>query len=206
MTIYFRQIFIQRKTWSGRTNRCLTGHPRKEGNTGFYYARNHKRNQPINMIQTIMKSTLARCDRQQRKKGAKINAYVQKFDDQTMFWEDFWKSANRSHAFQTCHLSDYLEALNSGNNAELFGASSSSSNRNNNMPPSQQLHYCCMDPYYYPVGHVGRNAGMMTIGPHNKNPITYHANYCKGKDQKILKLVHSRSDHYGWNESRILRQ
>ena len=51
---------------------------------------------------------------------------------------------------------------------------------------------CCLDPFYYPTGRMPR-----------ENMITFHANFCRGKDAKVDKLQHARKDGYGWDPARI---
>lgn len=103
------------------------------------------------------------------------------FDDQRLFWEELWKiRTNFSH----CEYKEYLDPSNV------------------NLEESQgdfRFHFCCMDPYYYPIGQHDPSTG-----PLNKDPITYHANYVWGYEAKVQKLVDSRWDHYGWDESRFI--
>ena len=41
-------------------------------------------------------------------------------------------------------------------------------------------------------------------GPINQDPTTYHANRVLSYKMKVQKLIFSRRDHHGWNESRFL--
>ena len=61
------------------------------------------------------------------------------------------------------------------------------------------FNYCCLDPYYYPTGKHDPSEG-----PINQDPITYHANWVLSYKIKVQKLIFSRRDHHGWNESRFL--
>jgi hypothetical protein len=106
-----------------------------------------------------------------------------RIDDQALFWLEFWK-VNKTYyetnkTFHHCRVPEYLEP------STYSDASSKDASFN----------YCCLDPYNYPVGNPKTS--------HSINPVTYHANFCIGKDSKINKLRNSRSDGYGWNASRI---
>lgn len=156
-------------------DQCLHGNPRKEANTGFYYF-----NYESNIYQSIADATLERCQDPKNKK-----------DDQSTFWEEFWKverklkGAKDSHSFQHCALPEYEnpdlvpEVQNAAGNKNIF-------------------RYCCIDPYYYPIGDHSKRKG-----PSNRDPITYHANYAKTYGKKVEKLVYARSDKYGWDMSRF---
>lgn len=61
-----------------------------------------------------------------------------------------------------------------------------------NAPSNATASLCCLDPYYYPTGRM----------PH-EHMVTFHANYCRGKDAKVAKLQNARKDGYGWDPSRI---
>ena len=61
------------------------------------------------------------------------------------------------------------------------------------------FHYCCLDPYFYPTGKHDPSEG-----PINQDPIMYHANWDLSYKMKVQKLIFSRRDHHGWNESRFL--
>ena len=62
------------------------------------------------------------------------------------------------------------------------------------------FNYCCLDLYFYPTGK--HNPSEVTI---NQDPILrilpigfYRT------EMKVQKLIFSRRDHHGWNESRFL--
>ncbi|VEU38807.1 unnamed protein product [Pseudo-nitzschia multistriata] len=167
--------------WAPLEDQCLKGNPRKEANTGFYYF-NHK----SEIYRNIAESMLEVCVRPENK-----------IDDQSLFWKEFWKAEKRitsrnqtegsDASFHHCDLSEYVNPWSQQNN---FSKTSGSNKR--------IFQYCCLDPYFYPIGkHNARD------GPSNKNPVTYHANYASKYGRKVEKLVHARSDGYGWDMSRF---
>lgn len=110
-----------------------------------------------------------------------------KLDDQALFWREFWKKeSDTTTTFDHCQYDEYLEPTKR-NNLESAQQSGSS------------FGVCCMDPYYYPTGDHAK-----ITGPHNKDPVTYHANQAHGYEKKIKKLIDSRWDHYGWDSSRTI--
>jgi len=169
-----------------RRDECLEGLPREEGNTGFYYV-----NGKSAVIKTIFENTIDRCQHITDKGRGRRRS-----DDQQLFWQELWRvknhgiitnaendSAANNVTFHHCNLEDYLNAT-----------TTTTITRKTN--DNDFFSFCCMDPYYYPVG-MGKK-------PANSNPVSFHANHCYGKEEKIKKLLNSRSDHYGWNESRII--
>ncbi len=118
----------------------------------------------------MVQSTITRCEEPENKEN-----------DQTLFWQEFWKhkkhlensGAYYHHCGNDDAISKFLEARE----------------------PDLSFTYCCMDPYYYPVGQLGR--------PFNKDPVSYHANYLVGYDAKVKRLGQARPDGYGWNITRF---
>jgi hypothetical protein len=119
-----------------------------------------------------------------------VNATLEKcsepsnrIDDQTLFWKQFWKfnktSYKKGEIFHHCDVDEYVDPFT------------------HNMRASNEavFNFCCLDPYHYPVGRLDP--------PRSNDPITYHANFVSGKEGKVNKLRNSRSDGYGYNESRI---
>ncbi len=119
-------------------------------------------------------------------------------DDQSLFWRE-WRS--REHLQGTRFNFDHCDAAEYGavtaaagssqwNGTSLHGAMA----RRRNSADSARA--CCLDSYYYPVG--------QGIHPANSDPVTYHANWVVGKQAKIVKLIHSRTDNFGYNVSRVV--
>jgi len=146
----------------------MRGSPDKESNTGFYYI---KHNSPI--YESIVDKTLERC-------GEPDN----EIDDQTLFWQEFWKVENsRKGEFHHCKFDEYQDPTAV---AETKGSANAT------------FHWCCMDPYYYPIGKHDRRGG-----PSNRDPVTYHANFASSYGRKVQKLIFVRKDGYGWQKSRF---
>ena len=148
-----------------REHKCMMGTPDKEHNTGFYYIRHG-----TEVYKRVVESTLERCHRPENR-----------IDDQTLFWEEFWKlkkKLNGSVKYQHCGYDDAILHLGDGGET------------------SSTFRWCCMDPYYYSIG--------KTIKKPNRDPITYHANYARGYAEKVKKLQSIRPDTYGWNQTRFI--
>jgi len=147
-----------------RKDRCIQGQPRKESNTGFYYISHGNE-----VYKRVLEATLEKCQGE----GNVI-------DDQTLFWESFWKLKNEIEGskkgnFHHCGSEEY-------DNPDVFLTKAS-------------FMWCCVDPYYYPIG----------SGLNNRDPVTYHANWVGGRgyDGKVEKLSNIRPDKHGWNQSRF---
>jgi len=106
-----------------------------------------------------------------------------RIDDQSLFWQEFWRvnktSYQEGEIFHHCDVDEYVNPFT------------------HNLRASHEavFNFCCLDPYHYPVGRPDP--------PSNNDPITYHANFVAGKTRKVIKLRRSRSDGYGFNQSRI---
>lgn len=106
-----------------------------------------------------------------------------KSDDQTLFWLSYWdekeelgENANFHHCGSkegNIDISDLLDEAKSGLSFDI----------------------CCMDPYYYPVGRGGK--------PLNDDPVTYHANFVRGYENKVDLLKNARDDKHGWDVTRF---
>jgi hypothetical protein len=95
-----------------------------------------------------------------------------KLDDQTLFWRALHRVEKGS--WQHCQV-----------NASAPSAISLPRKDGGNVS------LCCLDPFYYPVG-MGSAADPNDL-------ISFHANYVRGKEKKILKLINARpKDHLGW--------
>lgn len=104
-----------------------------------------------------------------------------RLDDQTLFWQEVWKHhLDDNTAMHHCKLDEY----------------ESPSTVNLEASKDVDFSFCCLDPHYYPIGFADP--------PYNNDSITFHANYAKGKEGKIQKLLRSRSDQYGWNTTRLV--
>jgi hypothetical protein len=134
-------------------------------------------NRKSNVLKEIYEATLQSC-----------NDPDNELDAQTLFWQTFWQKddSKKTTTFHHCHHDEYLKPIKT---KKLESEQQSGSS----------FRVCCMDPYYYPTGDHAN-----IVGPHNKDPITYHANYVSGYQDKIEKLINSREDHYGWNASRTI--
>ena len=172
-----------------REHRCMKGKPPKENNTGFYFIRHGN-----DVYKRVVKSTLDRCQNPKNE-----------IDDQTLFWEEFWK------------VKKHLESKGDGQNpSELTtyhhcGLEYDATKEGTN----STFHWCCIDPFYYPVGKDGkedlkkskdkkkRRKPAYLLGPFNKNPVTYHANHARNYAEKVKKLIRARSDKHGWDKSRF---
>jgi hypothetical protein len=148
-------------------DKCLQGIPRSEANTGFYYL---KKNSSV--LKKVVNTTLDRCEDPKNK-----------IDDQSLFWEEFWKY-NETHTTEKFHHCNVMEYVDPSNKHGSTDASS--------------FNFCCLDPYYYPVGRPSI--------PKNKDPVSYHANYVSGHLNKVNKIRNSRADNFGWNDTRITPQ
>jgi hypothetical protein len=166
-----------------RTDECLLGKPRKEANTGFYYFKSQSE-----VYKTIAQATLDRCDLKNNK-----------LDDQSLFWQEFWNYQKEKKKQQT---QNNTTTIGDGSANIDFHHCGLEYDNNNNDPTAvvstNVFNYCCLDPYYYPIGKHGHRQG-----PPNKDPITYHANYAQQYGRKVEKLMYSRKDHYGWDQSRF---
>jgi hypothetical protein len=168
-----------------RTDECLLGKPRKEANTGFYYFKSQS-----DVYKTIAQATLDRCDLKNNK-----------LDDQSLFWQEFWKYQKEKKQ-QNQNTNTNTTIIGDGSNIDFHHCGLEYDNNNNDPTASTSntnvFNYCCLDPYYYPIGKHGHRQG-----PPNKDPITYHANYAQQYGRKVEKLMYSRKDHYGWDQSRF---
>jgi hypothetical protein len=166
------------------TDRCLHGNPRNEGNTGFYFF-----NRKSELLNEIFQNTLRRCEEPENK-----------LDDQELFWKELWK-INKSSPDGTFHHCDHSEHIDpSSVDLKRKKKKRKKKQRRRNVSQHAAFNYCCLDPYFYPTGKHD------SIGPINQDPITYHANWALSYEIKVQKLVSSRWDRHGWNESRYLHK
>jgi hypothetical protein len=163
------------------TARCLHGKPRNEGNTGFYFF-----NRKSELLNEMFQNTLRRCEEPKNK-----------LDDQKLFWEELWK-INKSSPDGTFHHCDHTEHLDPST-VDLKRKKKKKKQRRRIVSQHAAFNYCCLDPYFYPTGKHDPSEG-----PINQDPITYHANWALSYEMKVQKLVFSRWDRHGWNESRFL--
>jgi hypothetical protein len=104
-----------------------------------------------------------------------------KLDDQYLFW---WRLKKRP--MRVCHpknrwaLNDVAMQMNLTEGKFI-------------------LSVCYLDPYYYPKG----SDIPQLLGNMEQDMVLYHANFARGKQQKIEKMVGARRDGLGWNQSRI---
>ncbi len=161
-----------------REHKCIKGTPDRENNTGFYYIRHGNE-----VYKRITESTLAKCADPKNK-----------IDDQSLFWNQFWEMKHELKNSSNFHHCGYEDALSQPASREEINLS---------------FNWCCMDPYYYPIGKTGKKSGKKrrrkdVVGPTNRDPVTYHANFVAGYGSKVQKLRDIRKDGFGWNETRFM--
>jgi hypothetical protein len=103
-------------------------------------------------------------------------------DDQTLFWNEMRKRNNTRH----CDAAEVDSLLEQQQQQVSSRIKETTTTANNNATAS----LCCLDPYYYPTG-------MQNLP---KTMITFHANFARGKERKVKKLMRVRG---GWNPFHI---
>jgi len=157
-----------------RNHSCLDqGRIVSEGNTGFYYLKHDNQ-----FFQEVMEKTLQNCSR-----------FLNLVDDQTLFWRTYHEMAFQSQPKEE----EPAQTITHCDAAQVDQIDANVGDILQQQQPPAIARLCCMDGYYYPIGDGDH--------PTNPTPITYHANYASGPQQKIQKLLNASAN--AWNESRI---